>query len=121
MNSTQSAVMRDGPVVSGWPEHVARAVAIDRQMADDERRWLAGLREQGVKAAHPDDGWVNREANKVHLCYPQFNDGLVVGELLALGWPDRHRIVRVIGTSNNRFGIEPGPWWFHFEEASACP
>lgn len=116
---SRSITLRDGSRVSGQPEHVARAVEIDRCMAQEERDWIADLRKDGVKAAHPDDGWVDRERNKVHLCYPQFNDGLKVGDLLALGWPRTHtRIVRVTDTSENRLAIGgPSPWYFHFEDA----
>jgi hypothetical protein len=83
-----------------------------------ERQWIAGLREQGVKAAHPDDGWVNRDEHKIHLAYPQFDDGLEVGDLLALGWPWTHtRLVRVTGQSDNRFAVPfVSPWYWHFED-----
>lgn len=115
-----SAVLRDGSRVSGQAEAVARAVSIDDHTAQREREWIAGLRAQGVKAAHPDDGWVDRERNLVHLAYPQFNDGLGVGDLLALGWSDdRMRIVRVMGTSENPFAVDhAGPWYHHFEVVS---
>ena len=68
----------------------------DEQSAT-ERRWVAQLRFAGIKAAHPDDGWVDRKKNEVFLCYPQFNDGLQVGDRLALGSADHHRIVVVTG------------------------
>jgi hypothetical protein len=59
-----------------------------------------------VKASHPDDGWVDRkgrrntfgyvpEADSVQFAYPQFNDGVKVGDKIALGWADRWRIVVV--------------------------
>lgn len=93
-------------------------IDIDRRMVADERAWVAHLRQMGISAAHPDDGWVDREANKIHLCYPQFNDGLKVGDLLALGSPTgRTRLVRVVNTSENRFAVgDPSPWYFHFKE-----
>lgn len=115
----QSVTLSHGGQVSGAPEHVAHAVAIDRDMQRSEREWIADLRRQGVKAAHPDDGWVDRNVGRVHLCYPQFNDGLKVGDLLALGWPDRTRLVRITRTSENRLaGGHSGPWYFHFEEVA---
>lgn len=64
------------------------------------------LRRNGVKAAHPDDGWVNRERNGVRFCYPQFNDGAGVGDTVALGWPDRHRLVTIIEVEPLIFGGE---------------
>ena len=77
------------------------AIAQDMERQQDE--WIAALRAQGVKAAHPDDGWVDREANTVLFTYPQFDDGAKVGDLVALGWPrwnsakPQHRIVRITG------------------------
>lgn len=71
---------------------------------EDERKWIADLRATGVKAAHPDDGWVDRIRNHVVLAYPQFNDGLEVGDLLALGYHyGDTRIVEVSGFMENRF------------------
>ena len=60
-----------------------------------EREWIESLRRQGVKAAHPDDGWVDRKINKVSFCYPQFNDGVKGGDIIALGNHLKHRLVKV--------------------------
>lgn len=46
------------------------------------------LRKEGFKAAHPNDGWVDRENNIITLCYPQFNDGVGVGDKMMLGRAD---------------------------------
>lgn len=122
-----------GAVISGHAEHVARARQRDHDRQAEQVAWIAALRGAGVKAAHPDDGWVNRERNTVHLAYPQFNDGLSVGDLLALGWPGdevdrergvrRTRLVRVTGSSPNRFAhgltADAEHWYWHFEEVSA--
>jgi hypothetical protein len=112
--------LRDGSVVSGEPEYVVRAKFLDDRMHDDKQAWIARLRAHGVKAAHPDDGWVDRRQNKVHLCYPQFNDGLEVGDLLALGDPfGGTRFVRVTATSElGPLQVTPGPWYWHFEDAA---
>jgi hypothetical protein len=95
-----------------------------RRMVDEQADWVAHLRALGVRAAHPDDGWVDREANTVRLEYPQFGGRLAVGDLLALGSPrDDTRIVRITGT------IAPGPiiapclppgvvWRYSFESAN---
>ncbi len=97
-------------------------------MATSRKTWVAALREQGVKAAHPDDGWVDRDRNEVHLAYPDFNDGLGVGDLLALGWPSGEtRIVRITGKRTPEIGLgmtywafeelsspEPVRWWYRF-------
>lgn len=123
MGVRDSAVLSDGTVVSGNADAVDLAVSIDQDLRARECDWIDSLREQGVKAAHPDDGWVDRDENKVHLAYPQFNDGLTVGDLLALGWDDKWRLVRVTETSELQ-GLggwlppslrDRGPWYFHFE------
>jgi hypothetical protein len=65
-----------------------------------ERTWIAELRAKNVTAAHPDDGWVDRTRDEVLLCYPQFDDGLKVGDLLALGDQNSYRLVRVVSSRN---------------------
>lgn len=95
--------------VSGRPDVVALFASVAGGMERDQAEWIAALRAAGVKAAHPDDGWVDREHNEVFFCYPQFDDGVKVGDLIALGWPQwsskkpQHRIVRVIGRTVGRF------------------
>lgn len=103
--------------VSGQHEAVATFATIACDMERDQSAWIAALRAAGVKAAHPDDGWVDRECNTVFFCYPQFDDGVAVGDLIALGWPQwgskkpQHRIVRVIGKTvgpfQQRWAFEP--------------
>lgn len=92
------------------------AVAVYRQVCEDMEReqeqWITELRAAGVIAAHPDDGWVDRQANNVQFVYPQFNDGAKVGDLIAQGQPSQHRIVRIVGADTARFG---GPRW-RFEQ-----
>lgn len=71
----------------------------DTQARKDD--WIEGLASVGIKAAHPDDDWVDNRLNKLHMMYPQFNLGVQIGDRIALGRePDfegriRHRIVQV--------------------------
>ncbi|MGA0608887.1 hypothetical protein [Caldimonas sp. KR1-144] len=65
----------------------ALAAEVARQMEREEQEWIASMRAQGAKASHPNDGWVNREERSLILCYPQFDDGADVGDLVALGDP----------------------------------
>jgi len=63
-----------------------------------DKKWIKELRDNGVKACHPNDGWVDRELNRVHFAYPQFNDGVNVGDKIMLGWSfdeKRQRLVEV--------------------------
>ena len=62
----------------------------------DEQIWIEKLRADGVKACHPNDGWVDRENNKIHLCYPLFNDGVGVGDKIMLGWVNDKKSERLV-------------------------
>lgn len=65
--------------------------------------WISALRESGFKASHPDDGWVDRKRNTVHFAYPQFDDGVEVGDRIALGNPDKYRTVTITGKTDGPF------------------
>ena len=86
----------NGEMVSGDAGAVATYARICREMEDEKSLWIDGLRRDGVKMAHPDDGWVNRTENRLMPCYPQFDDRPGVGDIIALGSPDKWRLVRVI-------------------------
>ncbi len=96
-----------GLVTTSSPEFAKTWADACRQGQVEQDNWIAALRAEGVKAAHPDDGWVDRERNEVRPSYPQFNDGVAVGDVIALGWPSRHRLVRV--TSVGTYGVI-GTW-----------
>jgi hypothetical protein len=109
------AKLSHGGVVSGRPDLVANAVAIDQDMNRQEREWVEHLRARGVKAAHPDDGWVDRQKNTVQFAYPHFNDRPSVGDVIALGcgWrSEEARAVRVAGITRTLFGYV----LYHFVE-----
>lgn len=99
--------------IRGHAEHVARWVQICADSENEERKWIADLRSIGIKAAHPDDGHVNRKRGEYHdfvkFCYPQFNDGVKEGDRIALGWPDcyRVRLVQRVTMEGWLFGKEP--------------
>ncbi len=98
--------------VRGRADLVERYAGICHRMQGERARWIAWLRAYGIKAAHPDDGWVTRNTNMkddgsrrdwVELVYPMFDDGVVAGDLIALGWPDRFRVVRVTAVRSRGF------------------
>ena len=60
---------------------------INEKAKNELDKWMSQLRSDGFKAAHPNDGWVDRELNRLTLIYPHFNDGLKVGDKVMLGWP----------------------------------
>lgn len=90
------ARLSHGSVVRGRPDLVALAVQVDLDIQAEEKQWVAQLRSIGIKAAHPDDGWVDRKKSEHHdfvqFSYPQFDDGVRAGDKIALGWPDRYRV-----------------------------
>jgi hypothetical protein len=83
-------------------QHLA---AICEQRRYDEKAWVADLKEHGVMAAHPDDGWVDRAENSVRFAYPYFDYGPRPDDFIALGWPDKWRLVRVTGVYQPRFRV----------------
>lgn len=87
-------------------------IAICQEAQKKEDIWIEKLRESGVAAAHPDDGWVNRKENSVHFCYPIFDDGVIVGEKIALGDADKFRIVEVCGRKSGILNY----WFFKSTE-----
>lgn len=105
---------KDGLCESSNVEFVATWNKIGDEFEERTRQWVENLREQGIKAAHPDDGWVDREKDIVYLRYPQFNDGVEVGDTIALGWGDKWRLIKVVevipcnfGTHRTRYKFEP--------------
>ncbi len=89
--------------------------------AKSATRWTELLRSQGVKLAHPYDGWVNEpgrndyQGTESYLnlsWYPQFNDIPEVGDLIALGRADGlpYRLVRVTRLERGSRFIS----WTHF-------
>jgi hypothetical protein len=85
-------------LTGGTPEFRNVWNSVCTQSESEEFRWIMALRSIGIKAAHPDDGWVNRSSpfyDLVQLINPYFNDGLKVGELLALGEPDHYRVRKI--------------------------
>ena len=65
-------------------------------MTNDKKvRWINWLRFGGVKASHPDDGWHTRDKRYFQFSYPHFNEGVCVGDMVALGDPDSFIVVMV--------------------------
>jgi len=82
--------------IPGWMQCWEKGMFM--KIADDKLRmttWIGMLRIGGVKAAHPDDECVDKKSNYIHLFYPQFNDGIKIGDSIALGTPEKWRVVKV--------------------------
>jgi len=97
----------------GTPDAMSLWIKACLEAQKEREDWIAQLRRQGVAAAHPDDGWVNREKNEVYFAYTRFNDGVDIGSRVALGWHDKYRIVKIVG---KRRAFVRGMIWWKFEE-----
>jgi len=100
--------------VSGKPKFVAEFARICDEYRESKETWINQLKAEGYKAAHPNDGWVDRENNRVKLAYPYFDYGLEAGDKLMLGWSDLKHNRSVIITK-----VEPGivsSPWYYFED-----
>jgi hypothetical protein len=87
---------RDGSSITGQADLVAFAAQAEQEAAARMQDWVSALIARGVKAAHPDDGWVDREANSVTFAYARFDLDPQIGDLIALGDPEEYRLVRVV-------------------------
>lgn len=76
---------------SGVVENYEKICSEDKRKTEE---WVERLRSLGVKAAHPDDGWHERGEYRFGLAYAYFNDGIEVGDMVALG--DYEKFVVVI-------------------------
>ena len=90
-----------------WKEHYKK-----------QDSWIIFLRrELGAKAAHPDDGWVNRDKNIVSFAYPHFDDHPEVGDIIALGQYYEYRLVRVTEKIKRQWTLsEDDEFYYMFEE-----
>lgn len=102
--------------VSGHPEFVSVFLGIVENSEASNKAWVESLRKQWFKAAHPNDGWVDRTHNSFQLVYPHFNDGVCVGDKVMLGWhsenPTFHRPVIVIAIEKSMVFTEIVKYYF---------
>ena len=77
-----------------------------KELNQKHEEWVAKLRAEGFKAAHPNDGWVDRKNNELQMAYPDFNDGMGVGDKVMLGWHDQgHRPAVITGIRHSVFNL----------------
>ena len=103
------AKMDDGAVVTAYGQagerFLRQLIAINLEMREKKERWIEALQRAGVVAAHPDDGWVDRAKNSMQMVYPHFSGLIEVGSRIALGQPDKYRIVDVTAIRKTMFGF----------------
>lgn len=86
--------------------------------ADAKRAaWIAMLRRSGVRAAHPDDDFVDPAARSFHPQQWEFNDGARIGDVIALGNQNIYRLVRITWQRESLLSADISFWGF--EELSA--
>ena len=103
--------------ITGSPDEAWNRICREGQVTEDS--WVDDLISRGVKASHPDDGWVARHNDPpyVQFAYPQFKSNeLSIGDLIALGRPDGYKICRVIKIENPKFSFSRGMEKYYFEE-----
>ena|SRR5215216_113523 len=100
-----------GITVSGSHPFAKTFIEVSKEAQRDEKAWIDRLIKKGIKAAHPDDGRVNREENTVTFSYPYFDFGVEVGDKIVLGWPDKYRVVKVKDITHGRIGMLT---YYHF-------
>lgn len=88
---------------------------------NEHRRWVRELRDLDVRAAHPDDGHVDRTNNSIVFCYPQFDLDPKVGNLIVLGSPPHmgarcERFARVVRIEHERYIFGGTYARYYFEE-----
>lgn len=102
--------------VSGEVKFVALWQQLCDEQDTDRRKWVESLRTAGFKAAHPNDGWVNRQNDEVYFAYPQFNDGAGEGDAVMLGWASDKKSWRPVRLIGKRVTTIGGMVWWRFED-----
>lgn len=73
-------------------DFVERYDKICQDNSNKEQEWIKRLKELGIKASHPDDGWHKREEYYFQFSYPHFNDDPQIGDMVALGDHESFRV-----------------------------
>jgi hypothetical protein len=94
-----------------FQETYAQVVARDKAAV---KKWCQELSALGIKAAQPLNGWVKN--NKFCPTYCWFNNGICVGDRVAIGKYDDYKIVQITKIENTLF---PELFYFYFQEFSA--
>lgn len=109
-----------GAMTGGSAEHQALWLKICDEHDKLEAAFVEWLRARGVKMAHPNDGWIDRENNIARPSYPHFDDGAEVGDLVCFGWHDTKPEKLIWGRiTSKRTWLNNHPE-YHFERTT-CP
>jgi hypothetical protein len=93
-------------LIGGDPSFAKHWNQICEDFSADNHLWINGLRAQGIKAAHPNDGWVDQSAQTMQFVYPQFNDGAGVSDLVMLGrhYEQSNQLIKLTRKRVSTFG-----------------
>ncbi len=78
-------------------------ICSDRKVKLNE--FIKKLKALNIKANHPDDGWHERKDRYFQFSYPRFNDGVNIGDMVALGDYEKFRVFIVKDIKKSFFGI----------------
>lgn len=84
----------------------------------DLNQWIKQLKQEGFKALHPNDGWVDREKNIITLAYPSFDNDCKVGDKIMLGFlndKSSHIPIKLLAFAKNILDIHNETKRFYFE------
>lgn len=99
------------PLCSGRPDFMSTWANICREGHRREQAYNTALRDRGIKAAHPNDGWVDLKNQKLTFTYPHFNDGATSGDLVALGY-EFDATTLIVRLTTSTCGVLSGiQWW----------
>lgn len=115
MSDRTRYIDESGIVITGQAALVYDFIAICEEDTRKRRIWIAGLRTQGIRAAFPDDGWHDRERQRILSSYPHFNDGVQVGDTIAIGDHQGYIMQMITGIEITRMGLV----WYHYGKDTA--
>jgi hypothetical protein len=93
-----------GIICEGNPTFVENMRNIIEESNDKKEKWIFWLKEYGIKAAHPDDGFHNRIERYFSFFYPYFDNGVKINDKVALGDYDNFIVKKIIDIKKSFFG-----------------
>lgn len=89
------------------------SISIENEKKDAE--WIQFLIDTGVKAAHPNNGWVDREKKIIRLVDPYFKCMLFPGDIIAIGDRDDYKLVKILWEITSKYVLRYVPTFLYKE------
>jgi hypothetical protein len=93
-----------GIICEGYPNFVESMRNVIEESNDKKEKWISWLKEYGIKAAHPDDGFHKRKEHYFSFSYPYFDEGVEIDDKVALGDYDEFVVKKVIDIKKQFYG-----------------